>query len=82
MEQERPFFYGRGAFRFRQARAQRGQRRIRVEPLSFYLNLLRYSFSQTHGRRALMLTALLVVSQVAHTAGFLWEWSGHFRGGD
>jgi len=67
------FNYGRGAFRFHQARARRGQGRIRLEPLSFHLNLLRYPFSQAWGWRALSLAALLVMSQVASTAGFFWE---------
>lgn len=67
------FNYGRGAFRFHQARARRGQRRIRLEPFSFYWNLLRYPFSQAQGGRALLLAALLVMSQAANAAGFLWE---------
>ncbi len=32
--------YGRGAFHFHQTRARRGRDRVRVEPPSFYLNLL------------------------------------------
>ncbi len=67
------FNYGRGAFRFHRARARRSQGRIRLEPLSFYLNLLRYPFSHGWSRRVLLLAALLVVSQVATGAGFLWE---------
>jgi len=67
------FNYGRGAFRFRQARAQRARGRIRLEPFSFYLNLLLYPFSQAQGRRAPLLAALLVVSQAANAVGFLWE---------
>ncbi len=67
------FNYGRGAFRFHQARSRRSQERIRPEPLSFYLNLPCHPFSQVRGREALLLAALLVMSQVANTAGFLWE---------
>ncbi len=67
------FNYGRGAFHFHQVRAQNGQGRINLEPLSFYLNLLRYRFSQTQGWRAFLITGLLVVSQTANAAGFLWE---------
>ena len=54
------FNYGRGAFYFHRARAQRGQERIKVEPLPFYLNLLRYPFSQARGLQALLLAVLLV----------------------
>lgn len=67
------FNYGRGAFRFHQARARRGQGRIRLEPFSFYWNLLRHPFSHAQGRRALLLAVLLVVSQAANAAGFLWQ---------
>lgn len=67
------FNYGRGAFYFHQLRLCRNQKRIKLEPLSFYLNLLRYPFSQSQGWRALLLTALLVMSQVANAAGFFWE---------
>lgn len=34
------FAYGRGAFRFHQARAERGDGTVRLEPLTFYRNLL------------------------------------------
>lgn len=67
------FNYGRGAVYFHQARIQRGQEGVKIEPLSFYLNLLRYPFSQTHSRRAFPLAALLVASQKANAAGFFWE---------
>lgn len=69
----RHFSYGRGAFLFRQTRARRNQGHIRLEPLLFYLNLLCYPFSQKRSHRGLLLSKLLVVSQLAHTAGFLWE---------
>ncbi len=69
------FRYGRGAFYFHQARAHRARGRIRLEPLSFYLNLLRYPFSQVQGWHALLLAALLVMSQVANATGFFWEWT-------
>ncbi|MBC8234770.1 glycosyltransferase [bacterium] len=67
------FNYGRGAFHFHQLRAQRNQTRIRVEPKSFYLDLLRYPFSQTRGWRALWVAGLLIVSQVANATGFFRE---------
>ena len=67
------FTYGKGAFCFHQARARRGQRRIRAEPRWFYPNLLRYPFLQVRGRRALLFAVLLVMSQGAHTVGYLGE---------
>jgi glycosyltransferase involved in cell wall biosynthesis len=67
------FNYGRGAFHFHQLRTRRCQRGLRMEPLSFYLNMLRYPFLQVQGQQALLLAALLLVSQGANAAGFWWE---------
>jgi glycosyltransferase involved in cell wall biosynthesis len=67
------FYYGRGAFHFHKARAQRGLGRIKVEPLIFYRNLLRRPFSPVQERRAVLLLTLLLVSQVVNAAGFFWE---------
>ena len=67
------FCYGRGAFHFHKARAQRGLGRIKLEPLLFYRNLLRQPFSPVRERRALLLVTLLLVSQVVNAAGFFWE---------
>lgn len=67
------FNYGRGAFCFHRARSQRGQGRIRLEPLSFYLNLLSYPFSHASARQGSLLTLLLAVSQGANAMGFFWE---------
>ena len=67
------FFYGRGAFCFHQVRAKRAHREIKVEPISFYLNLLKYPLSQNISQPKLLLSALLFISQVASVVGFLWE---------
>ena len=67
------FNYGRGAFHFHRARAQHHRAPIKVEPISFYLNLLRYPFAQASGGRALRLTALLAAAQAATVAGFFRE---------
>jgi len=67
------FNYGRGAFCFHRVRAQRASRRIKVEPLSFYLHLLTYSFSQKLSQLGILVTTLFLVSQVANVAGFFWE---------
>jgi len=63
------FRYGLGAFRFRAVSACRGPERIKSEPLSFYLNLLRYPLSQVRGWRAPSVAGLLVVLQAANAAG-------------
>jgi len=67
------FNYGRGAFHFHQARAKYNSASIKVEPISFYFDLLRYPLAQASGRRALRLTALMAVAQAANTAGFFRE---------
>jgi len=72
------FNYGHGAFRFHHIHGRQSRDRIKVEPLSFYLGLLRQPLVDEWGRRALLLAALLVISQGANTAGFFWEGLNHF----
>lgn len=67
------FNYGRGAFRFHQLRACRRSYRFRVEPLSFYVNMLHYPLSEIRGPKKHLMLALIVLSQVTNAAGFLWE---------
>jgi GT2 family glycosyltransferase len=67
------FNWGRGAYHFHQVRARRVQGRVKFEPVRFYLNLLRYPFSQGRAARAFLLAMLLLVSQGANAAGFFWE---------
>lgn len=67
------FHYGCGAFCFHRIRARRGLHRIKVEPLSFYINMLRFPFVSTRGLRAPSLMLLLVVAQLANAAGFFWK---------
>jgi GT2 family glycosyltransferase len=67
------FNYGRGAFRFRQRRAERLQSRITLESWAFYLNLLRCHSPHVTRWRRLPVNVLLALSQVANAAGFLWE---------
>lgn len=63
--------YGRGAYEFRRARRRRLAAPVPVEPLSFYLGLLRRPAHECPGRPSLTLLALL--SQVANAAGFVVE---------
>ena len=64
------FNYGRGAYHYHRLRSLRMQSRIRIEPVSFYLNLLLYPFSRLEGKAAYPIAILLVVSQIANAAGF------------
>ncbi|NEP16834.1 MAG: glycosyltransferase [Leptolyngbya sp. SIO4C1] len=67
------FNYGRGAYHFHQVRAQRQAAPVQVEPLSFYTRLLTYPFAQPDRLRAVSLSLLMFLSQVANVAGFFWE---------
>ena len=67
------FNYGRGTFRYRTMQASLRAGQMSLEPMSFYLNLLRASRSVARTKRNVRLTLLLGVSQVANAAGFVWE---------
>ena len=67
------FNYGCGAFRFHHLRARHRSDRIRIEPLSFYGNMLRYPLSDVQGPKKYWFSALIVLSQAAIAAGFLWQ---------
>jgi GT2 family glycosyltransferase len=64
------FNYGRAAFHFRRARARAGAQSLRMEPTTFYWNLLMHPFSSPGASRRLRLSMLLLVSQVANALGF------------
>jgi GT2 family glycosyltransferase len=64
------FGYGKGAYHFHQRRAARHQAPIRIEPAAFYINMLRYPFGVESAPRALILSALMGLSQFASAAGF------------
>lgn len=66
------FNYGRGAHYFHQRRAERGAGTIRVEPATFYADLLRYPFTVGHPQ-PLRQSLLLGVSQLANALGFFRE---------
>ncbi|TVQ08721.1 MAG: glycosyltransferase [Leptolyngbya sp. DLM2.Bin27] len=67
------FNYGRGAYCFHQVRARRADEPVKVEPLKFYWQLLTYPLSRQPQIRAMTLSGLLFLSQVANVAGFFWE---------
>lgn len=67
------FNYGRGTFRYRTMQTSLRAGQMSLEPMSFYLNLLRASRSVARTKRKVQLTLLLGVSQVANAAGFVWE---------
>jgi GT2 family glycosyltransferase len=68
------FGYGRGARRYRRAHRKRSGSGVRIEPPGFYWNLIVWPFRRDDLRAPLAVSSLLVLSQVANVAGFLWEW--------
>jgi GT2 family glycosyltransferase len=66
------FRYGRGAFTFHTLEARRHNGGLRFESVAFYLNLIAYPI-KANCRRPLTLSYLLALSQVANTAGFVFQ---------
>jgi glycosyltransferase involved in cell wall biosynthesis len=65
------FHYGRGAYLFHRLEAERRRSRVKLESASFYCALLLWPWSKGGGPQAARRSLLLLVSQVAHTAGYL-----------
>ena len=65
--------YGRGTRRYRAMQAWSTGNRVQLEPLRFYLDLLRYPLCKSITNTRFSLTFLLAVSQLANAAGYLWE---------
>jgi glycosyltransferase involved in cell wall biosynthesis len=70
--------YGRGAYRYHQARAQRGTGRFRPD-LKFYRRLFFIPFIQERGIQVLRVTILLIISQIANALGFFKEWLNQIK---
>lgn len=66
------FGYGYGASKFHRMRSKRSGEKLRLEPLSFYINLMLYALNRT-GRRSFFVAILLFISQFANALGFLLE---------
>ncbi|MGH7232204.1 MAG: glycosyltransferase family 2 protein [Nitrospiraceae bacterium] len=67
------FAYGRGAWRYHTARAQRGSGQFRPE-LKFYMSLLRYPFVCGRNVQAARMFLTLLLAQTANAAGFFRQW--------
>ncbi len=66
------FNYGRGAYYFRKARAIRGQEKVRLEPGSFYRNMIRYPHKRKV-KNLYFISFLMVLTQIANGLGYFWE---------
>ena len=69
--------YGRGAFHFRRARLERGADPAGPEPVRVYRELILYPFNHEPRARALALSSLLGLSQVANVLGYVGERRRH-----
>lgn len=67
------FFYGAGALQFRKLMQKNNQRSPPIESLGFYTGMLTYPYSKLAVLKATKCAALLVLSQIANTAGFFWQ---------
>jgi GT2 family glycosyltransferase len=67
------FNYGQGAFHFRTIRAQRSTGQIKLEPRSFYVNLLGYPLTHPTSQPRILIAGLCLISQIANAAGFFWQ---------
>lgn len=66
--------YGRGAWTFHRARAQRGGTPRELEPLRFYTGLVIYPLRMVRTPRALVHVALLGWAQVVNAFGYFEGW--------
>ena len=71
--------YGRGARRFRRLQAQRNGGRVQLEPIGFYLDLLKVPLARPRSGHAMRLCVALLVSQICHAGGYAREWLGERR---
>ncbi len=69
--------YGRGALPYWRKASRTSDARLKVEPISFYLGMLRYPFKQKQTHAGLV-ALLIFVSQIANAAGFACEWAASF----
>jgi len=69
---EQHFAYGRGAFTYHRKLSHRGSSE-RKEPLSFYLNLLKYPYLVPFTIKQNLFAALFFMSQVAVATGYFFE---------
>jgi glycosyltransferase involved in cell wall biosynthesis len=67
------FNYGRGAFYFHRIRSRRCHTTLKVEPFSFYRDLLMFPVFQSKQFQSILLTGLMFISQLANSLGFFWE---------
>jgi glycosyltransferase involved in cell wall biosynthesis len=71
------FSYGGGTYEFRKRCVQRGGVTARLNPPSFYLSLILSGIRREKNVQGLWGSMLLLLSQLANTAGFFWKAIGN-----
>jgi len=67
------FTYGRGGWFLEKARAARGGRRPPVRLHLLYPELAQFAFTKRRGLTGVALLALLLVSQLGYSVGYIWQ---------
>lgn len=66
------FNYGMGAHHFHKIRSGRSREQMKIEPISFYKNLISYPWKTSNERKSL-LAFLMFMSQAANASGYFWK---------
>ncbi len=67
------FRYGKGARQYHLERELRDQPMPKIEPMSFYTNMLAFPYRTEKFVRATLLATLIGITQLAHTCGYVWQ---------
>jgi hypothetical protein len=67
------FHYGRGAFHFHRARAERGGPPVASEPPVFFSGMLAWPFKQTGLRMRAVVSTLIAASVAMNILGYFYE---------
>jgi glycosyltransferase involved in cell wall biosynthesis len=67
------FSYGTGTAQFKKRCIQKGLIPARLSPPSYYVKLLFLGLKDKKNARGLLISALLLLSQLCYTAGYAWE---------
>ncbi len=67
------WYYGRDAHHYHEVYARRYHSHVRIEPLRFYFDLVRYPLREFHPSSAALIMVLMILTQIANAAGFAYE---------
>lgn len=67
------FSYGTGTVQFKKCCVQKGLVPARLSPPSYYVNLLLLGVRDNRNAHGLLISALLLLSQLCYAAGYAWE---------